>query len=122
MKKLTALVVAMTAATTALAMPADAVDVYISNNAGQAGLIDVYVDGVRTASRLFPGTSTMFPVKLAAGRHAVIVTSANANGMGSTIFSADVTITRNQERAHLVLGTNDKNDLKLNVKTYSLSF
>ncbi len=51
---------------------------YFTNTSDVSGTVDVYVDGVKTASDLFNNTPSMFPASLASGEHQIVVTKAGA--------------------------------------------
>lgn len=61
--------------TAAVASPAaSATHAYFSNQSGQSGVVDVYVDGQLVFDNVFPNAVMMFPRELASGTHQVVVT------------------------------------------------
>ncbi|SMB78415.1 DUF4397 domain-containing protein [Deinococcus hopiensis] len=74
MPHLKALMLSALIATTALFTSASATPVYFSNDSGQSGVVDVYVDGQLVFDNVFADDSMMFPRELSAGQHNVVVT------------------------------------------------
>lgn len=73
-KTLKALLLSALLATAALGATASAGQAYFSNESGQSGVVDVYVDGQLVFDNVFPNMPMMFPQDLAAGTHQVVVT------------------------------------------------
>ncbi len=60
----------------ASAQTAPTTQVYFSNTSDLFGTVDIYVDGVKTASNIFNSSPSLFPTAVPSGTHQIVVTRA----------------------------------------------
>ncbi len=72
-------------AASAQSLPGATTQVYFTNTSDVSGTVDVYVDGVKTATNIFNNTPSMFPTTIASGEHQIVITKA-----GVPLGQADV--------------------------------
>lgn len=107
--------------TAAVASPAaSATHAYFSNQSGQSGVVDVYVDGKLVFDNVFPNFVMMFPRELAAGTHQVVVTPFALTPGEGDILQTTVTIPEDGTHTLLLGETQDELGVSsLNVAVYS---
>lgn len=107
--------------TAAVATPAaSATPAYFSNQSGQSGVVDVYVDGQLVFDNVFPSTVMMFPRDLASGTHQVVVTPFFLSPGEQDILHTAVTIAEDGTYT-LLLGEveDDLGRVSLDISVYS---
>ena len=76
----------------ASAQAAPSAQVYFTNTSDLFGTVDIYVDGVKTASNVFNSTPSAFPNTVGAGTHQFVVTKAGTPLGQQDLLTKTVTI------------------------------
>lgn len=107
--------------TAAVVTPAaSATPAYFSNQSGQSGVVDVYVDGRLVFDNVFPNSVMMFPRDLTSGTHQVVVTPFFLSPGEQDILHTAVTIAENGTYTLLLGEVEDElGRSSLNISVYS---